>query len=106
MSKETAIEEYVKLLLDRCPIFRQYLEEQRLEVGEKDRLRYSWFSRGVEARKKIFLLRRRRRLSYLTTAEMIIISDVTLPSLILFSPHEHLFYSMAIFTSRCLTSDG
>ena len=41
MSKETAMEEYVKLLLGRCPIFRQYLEEQRVEVGEKDRLRYS-----------------------------------------------------------------
>lgn len=81
------MEEYVKLLLDRCPIFRQYLEEQRVEVGEKDRLRYSLFSLGTEARKKTFLLRRRRRrlLSYLTTAEMIIISDVTLSSLILSS---------------------
>ena len=34
------MDEYVKLLLDRCPSFRQYLEEQRLAVGEKDRLRY------------------------------------------------------------------
>lgn len=39
MSKEQAMEEYVKLLLARCSIFRIYLENQHSENEEKDRLR-------------------------------------------------------------------
>jgi hypothetical protein len=39
MSKEKAMEEYIKILLDRCSIFRTYLENQNTENEEKDRLR-------------------------------------------------------------------
>ncbi|CAF0796377.1 unnamed protein product [Rotaria sp. Silwood1] len=39
MSKEQAMEEYVKLLLDRCPIFRTYLETQHVHNEDKDQLR-------------------------------------------------------------------
>ena len=39
MSKEKAMEEYVKILLNRYTIFRTYLENQHMENEEKDRLR-------------------------------------------------------------------
>jgi len=39
MSKEQAMEEYIKLLLNRCPMFRIYLETQHTKNEEKDQLR-------------------------------------------------------------------
>jgi hypothetical protein len=39
MSKEQAMEEYIKLLFDRCSIFRIYLQNQHDQTEEKDRLR-------------------------------------------------------------------
>ncbi|CAF1023421.1 unnamed protein product [Rotaria sordida] len=38
MSKEQAMEEYVKLLLDRCSMFRTYLETQHMKNQDKDQL--------------------------------------------------------------------
>ena len=39
MSKEQAMEEYVRLLLARCSIFRINLQTQHNQNEEKDRLR-------------------------------------------------------------------
>ncbi|CAF3468862.1 unnamed protein product [Rotaria sp. Silwood1] len=39
MSKEQAKEEYIKLLLDHCPMFKHYLEAHHVENEEKDRLK-------------------------------------------------------------------
>jgi hypothetical protein len=39
MTKEKAMEEYIKLLLDRCTMFRIYIETQHVENEENDRLR-------------------------------------------------------------------
>jgi hypothetical protein len=39
MSKEKAMEEYIKLLLNHCSIFRIYLENQHTENEEKYRSR-------------------------------------------------------------------
>jgi hypothetical protein len=39
MSKEQAMEEYVRLLLDCCSVFRIYLQTQHDQNEEKDRLR-------------------------------------------------------------------
>ncbi len=39
MTKEKAMEEYIKLLLDRCTMFRTYIETQHVENEENDRLR-------------------------------------------------------------------
>jgi acyl-CoA-binding protein len=39
MTKEKAMEEYIKLLLDRCAMFRTYIETQHVENEENDRLR-------------------------------------------------------------------
>ncbi len=39
MSKEKAMEEYIKFLLNRCSIFRIYLQTQHDQNEEKDRLR-------------------------------------------------------------------
>ncbi|CAF2470533.1 unnamed protein product [Rotaria sp. Silwood2] len=39
MSKEQAKEEYIKLLLERCPMFKPHLEAHHVESEEKDRLK-------------------------------------------------------------------
>lgn len=39
MSKEQAKEEFIKFLLERCPIFQHYLEAHHVENEEKDRLK-------------------------------------------------------------------
>lgn len=43
MSKEKAREEFIKLLVNRCPMFEHYVEAHHVENEEKDRLRYSCF---------------------------------------------------------------
>ncbi|CAF2402350.1 unnamed protein product [Rotaria sp. Silwood2] len=42
MPKEQAMEEYVKLLLDRCSMFRIYLETQHMNNEDKDQLRNNY----------------------------------------------------------------
>jgi hypothetical protein len=39
MSKEQAKEEFIKFLLERCPLFRIHLEAHHVEHEEKDRLK-------------------------------------------------------------------
>ena len=39
MSKEQAKEEFLKLLLERCPMFRPHIEAHHVDNEEKDRLR-------------------------------------------------------------------
>lgn len=39
MSKEKAMEEYVKLLLDRSSLFRTFLENQSNPIDQEDRFR-------------------------------------------------------------------
>jgi hypothetical protein len=39
MSKEQAKEEYVKLLLEHCPMFKLHLEAHHVDNEEKDRLK-------------------------------------------------------------------
>ncbi|CAF5172414.1 unnamed protein product, partial [Rotaria magnacalcarata] len=39
MSKEQAKEEFIKLLLERCPMFQHHLEAHHVENEEKDRLK-------------------------------------------------------------------
>lgn len=39
MSKEEAMEEFIKLLTERCPMFQPYVEAHHVDNEEKDRLR-------------------------------------------------------------------
>ncbi len=39
MSKDQAKEEFIKCLLERCPMFRHHLEAHHVENEEKDRLK-------------------------------------------------------------------
>ena len=39
MSKEEAMQEFIQLLLDRCPMFKPYLQAHHVDNQEKDRLK-------------------------------------------------------------------